>query len=178
MDFSGNVISRELVSRFRKGCFPTKLYILRPAASVYSGKFSVEKDLLRAGLMRRSYAYGVAMAWGYVEKVYHHAHPRPVRLRDVSVMLRAFDVFKYRVDRVNKWPDVKCSASFINNQHYKSREKIGNRELVSRIDGIEKIILDAEDNLRARSESLSKYLREWPDIGNLGPVIEDVQKQQ
>lgn len=177
MDSSGSVISRELVSGIRKGCFATKLYILRSSASVYTGKFSVRKNLLRASLMRRSYAYGIAMAWGYVEKIYHDAHPHPIKLSDVSDMLRVFDVFKYRVDRVNKWPNVKCSASFINNQHYESRGKIGNSELVSRVDGIEKIILEAEDSLRLRSKSLDKYLGEWPDIGNLGPIIEDVQKQ-
>jgi hypothetical protein len=156
--YAGSIHSRELV-RSDDG-FPVKLYNFKSALdSAWLDPDSIKASLL--GILTRNSEisklpamYAIALSWGYGE----------------AGNVRAFDICSYKFS--GPWNEDNPGVGM---RIFKN----GISDVLDeeKICGTGTIILGKEEELRRKTKTMVEFLSLWPDLGDLGPIVEDVQKQ-
>lgn len=150
--YANSIHSRELVD---VNGFPVKMYTFSIALDAFSGGVDEIRQYLSNMLQEhpeitaKPHLYAIAAPWGYKE---HGGH------------VKAIDVLSYAFDR--PWdecnPDV--DAWIFKDGVHRPEDRGLTCETTA-------IILGKEGELRRKTEYLWDYLRLWPNIGELGPVV-------
>lgn len=160
--YAGSIHSREVV-RTEDG-FPVKLYNFKSAlflSDVWKDLEGIKNSLLQIlrkydEISKSPVKYAIALGWGDYE------------IFDIHV--RAFDICSYKFSR--PWnednPNIDMRV-FKNGKEILTSEKICETGI---------IILSEEAKLRRRTKSEEEFINSWPYIGDLGPIIEDVQEER
>jgi hypothetical protein len=160
--YADSIHSRELV-RSDDG-FPVKLYNFKSAldSDAWPDIDSIKESLLKIlkwsihyKISKSPSRYAIGLSWGYFERI-------PVR---------AFDVCSYKFSK--SWnednPDVDMQVFKNGYESMWTNKKICETGT---------IILGEEAKLRRKTGSLEEFLNKWPFLGDLGPIIEDVQDER
>lgn len=156
MIYAGSIHSRELV--ITPTDYPIKLYNFKSALDIaFPNRVRARQELLKAfecfPMLSNGFDYSIAATWGYLleGKADHKG-------------VKAFDVFSYKFDK----PWVECNPSVngwcIRDLSYSPDDRDIMCETLS-------IILGKEAELRRRTSDKKKFLKKWPNIGELGPLV-------